>query len=69
MKCHECARIGRDVAAMSGCRFCNVGLCKNHLVASFQGATIPQYCCEHYLERAFPARPLEAGRPLARMAG
>lgn len=53
MNCHECARVGRDVAAVSGCRFCKVGLCKDHLVASFQSATVPQYGCEHHPERPF----------------
>jgi hypothetical protein len=68
MKCHECARAGRQTAAVSGCRFCMVGLCKDHLVASFQGATVPQYGCEDHPERAFPARSLEGNRPIVTIA-
>lgn len=55
MNCHECAREGRDQAAVGQCRFCLVGLCKPHLVESFKGATYPQYGCAHN-----PARPFAA---------
>ena len=34
MICHECAREGREEAALADCRFCHVGLCKPHLVGS-----------------------------------
>ncbi len=37
MICHECAREGLTAAAIGHCRFCFVGLCKDHLVASFRG--------------------------------
>jgi len=63
MNCHECARDGLMTAAISHCRFCLVGLCKDHLVASFHGETIPQYGCEHHPELAFTPRPREAVRP------
>lgn len=63
MICHECARDGLTTAALSECRFCSVGLCKDHLVASFQGQTIPQYGCDHHPERAFTSQPREAMRP------
>ena len=60
MICHECAREGLTAAAVSHCRFCFVGLCKDHLVAAFHGETVPQYGCDHHPERAFArsrARP------------
>ena len=63
MICHECAREGLTTAAVSHCRFCFVGLCKDHLVASFHGDTIPQYGCEHHPEHAFTSRPRETVRP------
>lgn len=53
MHCHECAREGRDQTAVAQCRFCLVGLRKPHLVASFRGATAPQYGCAHHPERPF----------------
>jgi hypothetical protein len=57
MKCHECARIGIDRPAIGLCRFCFVGLCKAHVVASFHSDVVPQYGCNHAPERAFaPAR-------------
>lgn len=54
MTCHECAREGGTTAAVGHCRFCLVGLCKDHLVASFRGRTVPQYGCDHHPELAFP---------------
>ena len=54
---------GLTAGAIGHCRFCLVGLCKDHLVASFRGATIPQYGCEHHPERAFDRT---ASRRLAR---
>ena len=62
MICHECARVGLEIAAISHCRFCFVGLCKDHLVASFQGQTTPRYGCEHHPERAFAPRGAEVAR-------
>jgi Uncharacterized protein conserved in archaea (DUF2180). len=56
MQCHECARDGREQAAAAQCRFCLVGLCTPHLVASFMGATVPQYGCAHHRERPFAAQ-------------
>jgi hypothetical protein len=53
MTCHEGARAARDVAAVGACRFCLVGLCRDHLIAPFKGATVPQHGCEHHPERAF----------------
>ena len=50
MICHECAREGLTTAAISHCRFCFVGLCKDHLVASFHRDTVPQYGCDHHPE-------------------
>ena len=61
MNCHECARTGADQVAVSICRFCSVGLCKEHLVAAFHARTIPQYGCDHHPERAFP--PVVAAAP------
>ena len=63
MICHECARDGLTAAAIGHCRFCLVGLCKDHLVASFRGATVPQYGCEHHPERAFETGSREGSRP------
>jgi hypothetical protein len=63
MTCHECARERLTAATIGQCRFCFDGLCKDHLVASFRGMTIPQYGCEHHPERAFEAHPREVGRP------
>ncbi len=63
MICHECAREGLTTAAIGHCRFCLVGLCKDHLVASFHAATIPQYGCEHHPERAFDPRAQERTGP------
>jgi hypothetical protein len=63
MICHECVREGLTAAAISHCRFCFVGLCKDHLVASFRGGTVPQYGCDHHPEQAFTPQPLEAARP------
>lgn len=37
MHCHECARGMIEEVAVGHCRFCLVGLCKNHLVDSFRG--------------------------------
>ena len=53
MICHECAREGLTAAPIGRCRFCLVGLCKDHQVAFFRGATVPQYGSEHHPERAF----------------
>ena len=63
MICHECAREGLTIAAISHCRFCFVSLCKDHLVVSLHGETVPQYGCEHHPEQAFSAQPREAARP------
>jgi len=56
MKCHECARDGRDEFAVAQCRFCLVGLCKRHLVESFKGTTYPQYGCTHNPQQPFAVR-------------
>lgn len=53
MDCHECARTGTERAAVGICRFCSVGLCKDHLVAAFHARTVPQYGCDHHPEQAF----------------
>jgi hypothetical protein len=63
MICHECARAGLTAVAIGHCRFCFVGLCKDHLVASFCGATVPQYGCDHHPELAFAPQPREGARP------
>jgi hypothetical protein len=34
MNCHECAHDGIDRPAVGLCRFCYVGLCKDHLVST-----------------------------------
>jgi hypothetical protein len=62
MICHECARDGLPTAAVRHCRFCFVGLRKDHLVASFHGDTVTQYGCDHHPERAFTPQA-HAARP------
>jgi hypothetical protein len=54
MNCHECARTHTVRTAVAVCRFCFVGLCKDHLVAAFHARTVPQYGCDHHPERALP---------------
>ena len=63
MICHECAREGLTTAAISHCRFCFVGLCNEHLVASFHGDTVPRYGCDHHPEQASTPQSREAARP------
>ncbi len=65
MNCHECARDGIEQTATAECRFCHVGLCKTHLVASYQSAVFPQYACDHHPERPFAASPARPVRHLA----
>ena len=61
MNCHECARSEIERPAVGLRRFCFVGVCKVHLVASFRSNTVPQYGCSHDPGREFPtpARPTE----------
>lgn len=61
MNCHECARIGVERLAIGLCRSCSVGLCKDHLVASFQGPVFPRYGCDHEPSRAFARRARTEG--------
>ncbi len=65
MLCHECARVGRPEPAVGACRFCSVGLCKPHLVASFESEIQPQYACDHHPDRPFETMRTPAERPLA----
>jgi hypothetical protein len=67
MNCHECARAGIERSAIGLCRFCSVGLCKDHLVASYVSSVWPKYACDHDPDRAFagPARPSERSEPQA----
>ncbi|MGZ8562916.1 MAG: DUF2180 family protein [Candidatus Limnocylindria bacterium] len=66
MNCHECARDDIAQVAIAECRFCHVGLCKAHLVASYQNTIIPQYACSHHPERPFArATPPPAPQPTA----
>jgi hypothetical protein len=73
MRCHECARGLVEEVAIGQCRFCLVGLCKDHLVDSFRGAVVPCYGCEHRPELAYADRPDPHGgrgtRVLASPAG
>lgn len=68
MKCHECARDGRERPAVGECRFCRVGLCKAHLVASFRSTIFPQYACDHHPERPFAPASTQTERPLAEVS-
>lgn len=48
MLCHECIMKGEERPAVAICKFCQVGLCKEHLVALYrEPATVPQYSCRH----------------------
>ena len=64
MICHECAREGNEQAALAECRFCHVGLCKPHVVASYNSGVFPQYACLHHPERPFADTPARAERHL-----
>ena len=60
MICHECARDAAERPAVAVCRFCMVGLCKQHLVELYRDArTFPQLTCHHQ-----PGAPFEAGRAM-----
>jgi hypothetical protein len=64
MTCHECARRSLATPAVGQCRFCCVGLCKDHLVESLRSDVVPQYACRHRPERPFDnGRPVKNGRP------
>lgn len=58
MMCHECESHGLERPAVAECRFCHVGLCKPHLVASYQSGVFPRYACDHHPERAFAEAPV-----------
>jgi hypothetical protein len=48
MLCHECMMAGEERPAVALCKFCQVGLCKEHLVALYrEPAMAPQYSCHH----------------------
>lgn len=48
MICHECVMRGAQRSAVALCQFCNVGLCKPHLVALYENPpSFPQYGCCH----------------------
>lgn len=47
MLCHECAAEATDRPAVAVCKFCFVGLCKEHLVEFFGETTAPQFTCAH----------------------
>ena len=55
MLCHECGIAGVERTAVGLCRFCLVGLCKEHLVDAYHPALFPQYACSHH-----PGRPRRA---------
>ena len=74
MLCHECAAAATERPAVAVCRFCFVGLCKQHLVELFGARrTAPQYACTHRAAEPWPARgiqqPAEIGTAAAREAG
>ncbi len=62
MHCHECARDGNERPALAHCRFCLVGLCKEHLVESFRSELVPRYACRHRPELPFPGASLDVRR-------
>jgi hypothetical protein len=55
---------GEEKQAVALCKFCSVGLCKEHLVMLYrQPLTVPQYSCGHNPagrpERAITAKAVE----------
>ena len=61
MLCHECLMSGKSEEAVGLCKFCLVGLCKEHLTALYNNpATVPQYGCRHN-PTGRPSRPLQVG--------
>ena len=59
MLCHECLMNGKATQAVALCKFCSVGLCKEHLMMLYsQPPTVPQYACRHN-PAGRPRRPLE----------
>lgn len=55
MTCHECSRSGVDRPAVGLCRFCMVGLCKQHLREVYNNPpAVPQYACKHEPAASFP---------------
>jgi Uncharacterized protein conserved in archaea (DUF2180) len=67
MLCHECLMNGKVRQAVGVCKFCYVGLCKEHLMALYsQPPTVPQYSCRHD-PAGRPIRPLENAAAYERM--
>ena len=64
MFCHECLISGVERSAVGLCRFCLVGLCKDHLVAAYHSTVQPQYTCDHHPERPVVAAAPDAARRL-----
>ena len=59
MNCHECAQVEVDRPAVAICRYCSVGLCKQHLVEMHRSPTKPLYTCLHRPGRGFDTRAAE----------
>ncbi len=60
MLCHECLMNGKARSAVALCKFCFVGLCKQHMIELYtQQVTVPQYSCRHN-PAGLPSRPIEA---------
>jgi len=55
--CHECARQSIATPDLGQCRFCLVGLCKDHLVEAFRSDVVPQYACNHRPDLPFDGQP------------
>ena len=58
MLCHECLMEGGESPAVALCQYCQVGLCKAHLIDLYQ--TLPaslRPCCRHD-RRGQPMRPV-----------
>ena len=70
MYCHECAAKGVDRPALGVCRYCFVGLCKEHIIGSYQGRIFPRFSCEHRPWDAFAVsvRALKPVREVPRAA-
>ncbi len=61
MLCHECLMNGKAQEAVAVCKFCFVGLCKEHLMLLYSDPpTMPQFACRHN-PAGRPSRPLEVG--------
>jgi hypothetical protein len=65
--CHECARRSIATPGLGQCRFCLVGLCKDHLVEALRSDVVPRYACNHRPDLPFDGQPAPKVGRRARM--